>query len=533
MGKRIIVLGAGYGGILTAKKLANRFKNNSDMEIMIIDKNPYHTMRTELHEIAANRVEETSIRIDLKRVFSKRNVEVVLDEIVDMDLKNQVLTSNNKTYKYDYLVVGTGSKPTFFGIDGAEENSYTLWTYEDAVKIKEQILNMFRSAAKETDLDKRRDMLSFVVVGGGFTGVEMMGELGEWKDRLCTNFHIDKSEVSLYLADALPTILPIYPENLRKKAERKFTELGVKIKTGSGITQVTDRFVKLASGEEIKANTVIWTAGVEGSTIIENTEVEKQGRGRIVTNQYLQASGHDNVFVVGDNIFYTVEGQERPVPQMVENAEHSAPLVAKNIHRSVGGKELKPYKASFHGSMVCIGSRYGLAHLGLPGKFFGLTGFLAMFCKHFINLVYFIQVAGINKCWSYLLHEFVYVDDNRSFLGGHLSKKAPTVWLTPLRILMGLGFFNYGFANNHLFEMIIGIFLGLGMFTTLSSIAGVIMVATGATQAFGSQLMAIGGLLALMASSGSSLGLDYYFLDSVKKAWKNIGFINKYYLYVD
>lgn len=533
MGKRIIVLGAGYGGILTAKKLANKFKSDNDMEIMLIDKNPYHTMRTELHEIAANRVEETSIRIDLKKVFNRRNVEVVLDEITEMDFKKQILKSNKRKYNYDYLVVGTGSKPAFFGIDGAEEHSYTLWTYEDAVKIKEQILNMFRNAAKETDVEKRKNMLSFVVVGGGFTGVEMMGELGEWKDRLCTNFHIDKSEVSLYLVDALPSILPIYPENLRKKAERKFVELGVRVRTGSGITQVTGNSVKLASGQEIKADTVIWTAGVQGSTIIENTDVEKQGRGRIVTNQYLQAEGYSNVFVVGDNIFYTVEGQERPVPQMVENAEHSAPLVAKNIHRSVKKKELKSYKASFHGSMVCIGSKYGLAHLGLPGKFFGLTGFLAMFCKHFINLVYFIQVAGINKCWSYLLHEFVYVDDNRSFLGGHLSKKAPSIWLTPLRIMMGITLFNYGFENNHLIEMILGIFLSIGLFTTLSSLVGIVLVIIGSTQAFGSSIMAVGGFIALMASSGSSLGLDYYFLDSIKKAWKSIGFINKYYLYVD
>lgn len=533
MGERIIVLGAGYGGILTAKKLANKFKNRSEMEITIIDKNPYHTMRTELHEIAADRVEETSIRIDLKKVFDKRNVDVVLDEITDVDLKRQVLTSKSKRYEYDYLVVGTGSKPTFFGIDGAEENSFTLWTYEDAVKIKEQILNMFRSAAKETDANARRKMLSFVVVGGGFTGVEMMGELGEWKDRLCTDFHIDRSEVTLYLVDALPTILPIYPEGLRKKAESKFKELGVGIITGEGITKVTDDSVQLGDHRTIEANTVIWTAGVQGSTLVETLDVEKQGRNRIVTNDKLQAVEYPNVYVVGDNIFYTVEGQERPVPQMVENAEHSAPLVAKNIFRSVKGQEQKPYKASFHGSMVCIGSKYGLAHMGLPGKFFGVSGFFAMFCKHFINLVYFIQVAGINKCWSYMLHEFVYVQDDRSFLGGHFSKKAPNFWLTPLRIAIGISWFQYGFVNDQLLEMIVGLLLTLGLLTTLTSFGAIAILLSGTGVPFANQVLGICASIALIGGSGSSLGLDYYFLGAIKKSWKKIGFVKKYYLFVD
>lgn len=458
--KKIVVLGAGYGGILTAKKLAKKLKKDENIEISIIDKKPYHTMLTELHEVAAGRVPEDTIRIDLKKIFAKRKVNVILDEISNIDFKNKVLKSqNDNAYEYDYLVIGTGSKPTYFGIPGAEEFTRKLWSYEDAVELKEHILNMFRKAVKEPNKKKRSKMLTFVVIGGGFTGVEMIGELAEWKNRLCEDFSVEKDEVKLYVVDALPKILPIFPDNLIRKAERRLRKLGVEIITGAGVTEAKNDSVILGlsgtnkelTAEEafascsykkddkgiIESNTVIWAAGVEGADLLENTNIQQKGRKRVVTNSHLQSLDHDNVYVVGDNIFYIPEGEKRPVPQMVENAETSSKLVADNIYCDIKGGEKKNYKPEFHGAMVCIGGRYGVAHLGMPGKFFGLSGFFAMFVKHFINVVYFIQVAGFNKCWSYAMHEFFNVKDNRSFLGGHFSKRSPNFWLIPLRIFVG------------------------------------------------------------------------------------------------
>jgi len=442
--KRIVVLGAGYGGVLTAKKLAKKFKKSEDVEITLIDKKPYHTMLTELHEVAANRAPEDSIRIDLKKIFAKRKVNVVLDEITKVDFNDQTIKSAKNSYDYDYLVVGTGSKPTYFGITGAEEYTHKLWSYEDAVNLKEHILNMFRNASKETDLDKRRKMLTFVVVGGGFTGIEMVGELAEYKERLCKDFYIDEEDVKIYVADALPKILPNYPDKLIAKAEKRLRKLGVEIRTGAGVTEVTPDSVTMGSNGTIETNTVVWAAGIEGSDVLDEMELEQKGRKRIVTNDKLQSVDHSNVYAVGDNIFYIPEGEERPVPQMVENAEHSSGVVAHNIHAAITGGEMKPYKPSFHGSMVCIGGRYGLAHLGLPGKFFGLSGFLAMFVKHFINIVYFFQVAGFNKCWTYLMHEIFHVKDNRSFVGGYFAKASPNFWLLPLRMFVGYKWLEQG-----------------------------------------------------------------------------------------
>src|SRR5690606_29040207 len=251
----------------------------------------------------------------------------------------------------------------------------------------------------------RAEMLTFVVVGAGFTGVEMVGELAEYVDELCTAFLVDQSEVNVHVADMAPKILPILPDHLIRNAEKRLHKLAVQVTVGKKISAVGERSVTIG-GEEIASRTVIWTAGIEGSELIDNLDIEQQGRKRIMTNDKLQSMEHPNVYIVGDNIFYIPEGEKNPVPQMVENAEHSAPLVAYNIVADIRNGEKKSYKPSFHGMMVCIGSRYGVAYIGTKKKMFSMSGFFAMFVKHFINMVYLIQVAGLNKVYSYLLHEF-------------------------------------------------------------------------------------------------------------------------------
>lgn len=446
--KKIVIIGAGYGGILTAKKLAKKAKKLSQpVTITLIDKNPYHTMLTELHEVAANRVPEDAIKISLKKIFAGRPVDVVQDEVTNVDFQKQVVTSKEGTYSYDYLVLGTGSKPTYFGVKGAEENSFKLWSYDDAVILKEHILDCFRKAVATTNKAKRKELLTFIVVGCGFTGIEMIGELAEYKNRLCQEYDVEPEEVRLIALDQLPKILPIFPDNLIEKGVRYLNKLGVEVMTSTGILEIGKDYAIVGNQQRIECRTTIWAAGVESSDLMATVETEKAGRNRAVTNEYLHLVKDDKVYVVGDNIFFTPEGEERPVPQMVENAEHSSATVANNILAALEGKEKKAYKPQFHGAMVCIGGRYGLAHLGLPGKFFGLSGFFAMFVKHFINIVYFLQVAGFNKIWTYLMHEVFHVKDNRSFVGGHFAKASPNFWLVPLRLFFGYKWLSEGLAK--------------------------------------------------------------------------------------
>lgn len=443
MEKRIVVVGAGYAGILTAKKLAKKFKKHEGVSVTIIDKNPFHTMLTELHEVAANRVDEDSIKISLKKVFAGRRVDIKLDTVTSIDYDKKAVVGNQETYEYDILVMSAGSKPTFYGVPGAEEYSHKLWSYEDAVNLREHIHNMFRKASCEPNSTNRKKMLTFYVVGAGFTGVEMVGELAEYVPFLCEKYDIDRKEVTMFNVDGLSRPIPNLPEKLSNKVSKRLEKMGVQLLLNATVSAIGTDFIELKKDDKIEhydAGTVIWAAGIQSADITQASgdKLELNRGGRIQVDTYLRSTKDENVYVVGDNMYYIPEGEERPVPQMVENAEQSSATAAHNIFCTITGKgEMKEYKPSFHGVMVCIGGRYGVAHVGLPNHMFSLPSFLAMFAKHFINIIYFIQVLGWNKIFSYVKHEFFTIRNCRSFVGGHFSNRTPSFLLVPLRVWLG------------------------------------------------------------------------------------------------
>jgi NADH dehydrogenase len=443
MKKKIVIIGAGYAGVLTAKKLAKKLKKNEDVSITIIDKNPFHTMLTELHEVAANRVDEDSIKISLKKVFAGRKVDVKLDTVDSINFEKKIVNGANENYEYDYLVLAAGSKPTFFGVEGADEFAFKLWSYEDAVVLKDHIHNTFRKASLETNLDKKKQLLTFHVVGAGFTGVEMVGELAEYVPILCEKYEIDRELVTVCNVDILKRTVPILPEKLSNKVENRLRKMGVRLMLNTSVAAIGSDFIEVKCNDTVTketTGTVIWAAGIESADITCEAAKTLQSaqRGRIKLDAYLRSLDDKNVFVVGDNMLYTPEGEEQPVPQMVENCEHSASTAAKNIVCDLTGKgEMSAYKPSFHGVMVCVGGRYGVARVGLPNLMFNLPSFLAMLSKHFINIIYFMQVLGWNKVFSYIRHEFFTIRNCRSFVGGHFSNRTPSFLLMPIRVWLG------------------------------------------------------------------------------------------------
>ena len=310
MERHIVIVGAGYGGVLTAKKLARRLKAEADIRITLIDRNPFHTMLTELHEVAAGRVEEDSIRMNLDRIFAGRRVNVVLDTVESLNFENRVAVGREGSYPYDILVLASGSKPTFFGVPGAEEHAKTLWSYEDAVRLREHILESFRQAERAADPVERQRLLTFYVVGAGFTGVEMIGELAEYVPILCRQFGIDRSLVSLHNVDILPRPIPNLPEKLSDKVVRRLAKMGVQIEMQTGVTAIGPDYIELkAGGEPVRrpAGTVIWTAGIESADIAANAaaSLPSAGRGRIQVDESLHVIGRPEIYVVGDNMMYT------------------------------------------------------------------------------------------------------------------------------------------------------------------------------------------------------------------------------------
>lgn len=438
MKKTVVIAGGGYAGVLTAKKLCRKLKKH-DVEIKVIDRNSYHTMLTELHEVAADRVEPSAIIIPFEKIFKNRNIEFIHDEILSADVGTKKIKCKNKEHEYDYLVVCTGSVPRFFGIPGAAEYSFSLWSYEDALRLRKRIYDCFFEASQETDRQKRKELLSFTIVGGSATGVEMAGELAEYVPFLCEEFSLDRSDVAIRCIDAADRIMPQMSEKVSERLGKRLKKLGVRVMTECKVSEVTEKGIKVVSGNEkfIPCGTVIWAAGTSCQEFSSNiTGVTAHKSGRIKTDKYLRAQNTENVFVGGDSLLYEYDGVT--VPQMVENAEHSAETIAENISLEIKGlKEKLPYEPKFHGAMVSCGGRYGSAEIGSKKKYI-LPSFLAMLVKHAVNVLYFIKVAGFNKVSGYLKHEIFSVRNRRSFLGGHLSAKSPSFLLVPLRVFTGV-----------------------------------------------------------------------------------------------
>lgn len=448
MSKRIVILGAGYAGIEAAKNLNKKFRKDPDVYIDLINDRDKHVLLTELHEVAGNRVGKSGVEISLEQLFENTKVKIVKDKIIDFDLENNKISSSSQEYPYDHLILGVGSEPTFYNIPGMEHNSFTLWSEDDAVTLREHIRNMFKLAANENNLEKRKKMLTFVIGGGGFTGIETAGELAEWFDDLCLTYDISRSEVNLIVVEALERILPVLCDEQCKYAEEYLQEeLNVEIIDSYAICNVTKDYIEINETntdkdvrKRIESNTVIWTGGVKGKEILKKTDLELSKDNRIKVDKYLQTTKHENVYAIGDNALFTHE-RERPLPQLVEAAVQGGECVAENISAKMKNGSMEVFEPNMHGIMVSVGANYGVAELKPFGDFtITLKGFWAMFMKHFINMHYLFGIGGFSLIGDYIEHQFKDTRGGIGMLVRHMMKKSGTYWLAFLRVFVGLRF---------------------------------------------------------------------------------------------
>ncbi|KXG77056.1 NAD(P)/FAD-dependent oxidoreductase [Thermotalea metallivorans] len=431
--KRVIVLGAGYAGIDAALTLHKKLKKE-DVSIAIIDKNDRHTLLTELHEVAGNRVDEESVKIYLKDIFQYTKVHVIQDEIQSIDFESQTLISDNNAYPYDYLIIGCGSEPAYFGIEGMEENAFTLWSLEDAKKINRHIRTMFQLASQEKNFEKRKEYLTFVVGGGGFTGIEMVGELIQWRDVLCKEYNISRNEVRLIVVEAMDKILAVYHQSLIDKAMKYLAKNKVEVFTNSPITKVAPDHLELKDGALIKTHTVIWTGGIKVNSFVEKLGLPaaQRGRGRVEVNEYAQSTKYPNVFLVGDNSYF-VEEDGKPLPLLVESAIQTGRAAAKNVVNLIRNKPLEKCKPKLHGTMVSIGRKYAVADtMGIR-----TSGWMALLLKHMVNIHYQFEVAGFEQVIRYLKHQFVHRRKDDSIIKKHLTTENFTFWMVIMRVYLG------------------------------------------------------------------------------------------------
>ncbi|HHW32221.1 MAG TPA: NAD(P)/FAD-dependent oxidoreductase [Clostridiaceae bacterium] len=431
MPKKIVILGAGYAGIEAALTLQKKKKPQDDIEIILIDKNPYHTLLTELHEVAGNRISEDGIIVPLRDIFKYTDVKLIQDNIADIDFEKNKLKSDSNEYNYDYLLLAAGSNPNYYGIPGLEENCFPLWSYKDAVNIREHIKNTFILASQEKDPEKKKAMLTFVVGGGGFTGIELLGELAHWFKDLCTEYSIKKEEVKLVLIEALPNILSNLPDKAVKKAHNYLTQkLKVEVITGKAVTKVTPDWVEVGGEKTIPTKTIIWTAGVRACNLTDKLNIEKGKSCRIKVNEYTQTQ-YENVYSAGDiSIFQTPEGS---LPALVESALQTGRAAVLNILADIRGKEKKKLEPKLHGVMVSIGSYFAVSEI--MGRQF--SRLISIILKYMVNVHYLFGIGGFELVMRYLKDEFLYKKQNKTIVEKHISVLTPAFWLVPLRLFLG------------------------------------------------------------------------------------------------
>ncbi|MGM0432384.1 MAG: FAD-dependent oxidoreductase [Spirochaetota bacterium] len=437
--KRIVILGGGYAGVHAAKRLHKKLKKVKDqVDITLIDKNNFHTLMTELHEVAGARVDEDTVKIKYDRIFAGKRVNVVQDEIASIDFNKQELISSTATYPYDQLIISTGAEATDFGVPGVKEHGFMLWSLDDALAIREHVRATVEAASYEKDPQKRKEMMTFVVAGAGFTGVEMLGELLEWLPILCKQYGADPAEIDLKLVEGLGKILNMLPDKPRNKATKYMEKRGVEILLGSFMVEAGPEHVKLKNGTEIKTKTLIWTCGVRGNSFAAELPIQDGKVGRKVVNEYMKSPDYDNVYLAGDGVWFLENGE--PLPQIVEAAEQTGAVAADSIAYTIcselgcGAKQPKPFSSKFHGQMVSIGGRYGVSHnVGIS-----LSGFFALVVKHAVNIIYHHSICGINGWWPYLKHEIFDVRDGRSLIGGLAAFKIEGYWIAFLRMFLGV-----------------------------------------------------------------------------------------------
>ena len=399
---RVAIVGAGFGGLWAARNLARY-----PVEVLLIDRHNYHCFLPLLYQVAAAELEPEEIAHPVRSIFWKLpNVQFVLADVKGVDLVRRVLETDGPAIPYDYLIFATGSTSNFFGVPGAVENAFPLKTLEQGVALRTRILCCFERAVLEPDPGRRRRLLTFVIVGGGPTGVEFSGALAELiRGPLVKDFStLDFQEARVILLEAADGLLVGLPERLRAYAFARLGRMGVEVRLHTTVSQITREAVHLKDGTTIPAETVVWTAGVRGDPLAQAWGLPTARAGRVAVLPSLQLPGHPEVYVIGD--LAHVEDGGNPLPMLAPVAIQQGVTAAQNIGRQIAGRGPVPFHYRDPGTMVVIGRNAGAVHL--RGRAFtGFPAWVLWLGVHLVKLIGFRNrlLVLINWAWNYLFYE--------------------------------------------------------------------------------------------------------------------------------
>ena len=408
---RVAIVGGGFGGLYAAKALGK-----APVELTLVDRRNFHLFQPLLYQVATGGLSPGEIASPLRAVLRRhRNTEVLLAEAVDFDVAGRRVILKDGAVPYDDLIVASGATHSYFGHDDWHTLAPGLKTIEDATEIRGRVLAAFEHAERETDPERRHEWLTFVIVGGGATGVELAGALGEIaNDTLRHDFrHINPAESLILLVEGEDRVLPSFPADLSRKAAAQLEDLKVTLRLNARVTAIDCAGVAIESegaAERVPARTVLWAAGVRASTLgkklAERTGVALDRAGRVLVEPDLSLPGHPEIHVIGDLASFTHQGG-KPLPGVAPVAMQQGRYVANLIRAKLRGGSMKPFHYFDKGNLATVGRNKAVADFG----FAHVAGFPAWFLWVFVHLMYLVEFE--NRMLVFVEWVYNYITRNR------------------------------------------------------------------------------------------------------------------------
>ncbi len=395
---RVIIVGGGFGGIELAKSLGN-----TDVQVVMLDKHNYHTFQPLLYQVATSALEADSIAYPIRKIFdSYPNFYFRMGEVKEvLPDENKIITSINEI-SYDYLVIATGAQTNYFGNEGLIISAMPMKSIPEALDLRSLILQNFEKALVISNKRKQQSLMNFVIAGGGPTGVELAGALGELKQNILPKDYpeLDLSQMNIYLIHSRERLLPMLSESSSEKTKKYLEELGVTVVLNTRVLDFHGDYVQTNQEEDYIAKTLIWTAGVEGAPIDGLNAINKGNR--IVVNEFNQVKGYENIFAIGDVASMETKDTPRGHPMVAPVAMQQGKHLAKNISLLLENKKPIPFQYKNKGSMATIGKNKAVVEIGKT-KMSGFSAWMVWMVVHLISLVGFRNkiIATINWIKNY------------------------------------------------------------------------------------------------------------------------------------
>jgi NADH dehydrogenase len=400
--KHVVVVGAGFGGIRTAKSLAQ-----ADVKVTVIDKRNYHLFQPLLYQVSTAGLSVDDIAYPVRAMLKDfKNIHFHMAEVTHIDFDTKCVIGNAEQISYDYLVLAPGGMTNYFGMDGIAKHSFGLKNLDEAVTIRNHILRKFEEATLEENPEKQRELLTFVVVGGGPTGVESAGALSELIYLvMAEEYHnIDFKQIRILLVEASDKLLAAMPEDLCEATKDILSKKNIEVRLNVQVADFNGEQLMLKGGETIQTQTVIWAAGVKAIDLLDRLNIQQDRLSRAIVNKTLQLPDHPEVFVIGDAAHFEQDG--RPLPMVAPVAIQQADVAADNILNMISGKSLQQFTYKDVGNMATIGRNAAVVHIdGIKLK--GFISWLLWSIIHIWRLIDFRNrtVVFLKWIWDYWFYE--------------------------------------------------------------------------------------------------------------------------------